>query len=264
VLLTTTRLAGTDRFATAAAVSQATFPSGAPVAYVATGSDYPDALAAAAAAGGRGPVLLTAPEGLPASTAAELTRLHASRVIVVGGDLAIPATTLSAIATAAPSATLTRVSGADRYATAALLSKATFPTGARVAYVATGTDYPDALAAAAAAGGNGPVLLVGPDGLPTPTGAELSRLAPGRVLVVGGILAIPSTTKAAIESLLPSANVMRAAGPDRFATAADLSSFTFPSGAPVAYLATGADFPDALTAAAAAVRASGKSAPVAR
>jgi cell wall-associated NlpC family hydrolase len=247
----TSRLAGADRYATAAAVSEATFPSGAPVAYLATGLDYPDALTAAAAAGGKGPVLLAGPGGLTVPTAAELSRLHPARITVVGGDLAISGATLAAVSTAAPSATVTRVSGSDRFTTAALLSRATFPAGAPIAYVATGTDYPDALAAAAASGGKGPVLLVGPGGVPSATATELTRLAPGRVIVVGGTLAIPSSTKAAIESLLPSADVMRAAGPDRFATAADLSSFTFPNGAPIAYLATGADFPDALTAAAA-------------
>ncbi len=61
----TTRLFGADRYATAAAVSAGTFPAGAPVAYLATGSDYPDALAAAAAAGGRGPVLLGGASDLP-------------------------------------------------------------------------------------------------------------------------------------------------------------------------------------------------------
>src|SRR5690349_5166352 len=45
---TTSRVFGADRYATAAAVSTATFPAGAPVAYLATGADYPDALTAAA------------------------------------------------------------------------------------------------------------------------------------------------------------------------------------------------------------------------
>src|SRR5580704_6007818 len=74
------RLAGADRFATAAAVSQATYPDGAPIAYVATGLDFPDALAAAAAAGGHGPVLLTLPDSVPPATSSELARLHPHQV----------------------------------------------------------------------------------------------------------------------------------------------------------------------------------------
>jgi len=249
---TMTRLAGVDRYATAVAVSQSTFPSGASIAYLATGSDFPDALAAAAAAGGRGPVLLTAPTGLPSSTGAELERLHPSKIVVVGGEAAVPDTTLTTVSSDVPSATVTRLSGSDRYGTAVAVSQAAFPSGAPIAFVATGADYPDALSAAAASGGRGPVLLVSPDALPASTATELERLNPSQVLIVGGTLAVPSAIKAAIESDLPSANVMRASGPDRFTTAANLSSWMFPNGAPVAYLATGDDFPDALTAAAAA------------
>ena len=55
-----------------------------------------------------------------------------------------------------------RLAGADRYATAAAISKATFAPGVGLVYVATGANFPDALAGAAAAGKTGsPVLLVG-------------------------------------------------------------------------------------------------------
>jgi putative cell wall-binding protein len=54
-------------------------------------------------------------------------------------------------------------------------------------YVATGLNFPDALAAAAAAGRlGGPVLLVGPTSIPADTQAELGRLKPGRIVVAGG------------------------------------------------------------------------------
>ena len=247
-----TRLSGPDRYATAAAVAQSVFPSGAGIAYLATGTDFPDALAAAAAGGGRGPVLLTAPTGVPLSTGTALRRLHPAKVVVVGGPLAIPDSTLTTVRSELPSARITRVSGPDRNATAVAVSRASFPSGAPIAYVATGADYPDALSAAASSGGRGPILLVGSAGLPFATASELRRLHPGHVLVVGGTGVVPSATKAAIEADLPSADVLRASGSDRFSTAADLSSYTFPGGAPIAYLATGDDFPDALTAAAAA------------
>ena len=168
----TTRLAGADRYATAAAVSAATFPSGASVAFVATGADYPDALTAAAAAGGRGPVLLAGAGGVPHATLFELERLHPSRVVIVGGAVALPPSTAAVIGAALPGAQVTRVEGADRYATAALLSSATFGAPVPVAYLATGTAFPDALTAAAAAGGRGPVLLVPSHGLSSATSDE--------------------------------------------------------------------------------------------
>jgi hypothetical protein len=85
-----TRLWGPDRYTTAAALSAATFGAGVPVVYVATGQNYPDALTASAAAGKAGaPVLLVAGTSIPASIAAELTRLHPGRIVVVGGPASV-------------------------------------------------------------------------------------------------------------------------------------------------------------------------------
>jgi len=62
-----TRLSGTDRFGTAAAIAQ-TFPAGTPV-YLADGLNFPDALAATAAtAAQHAAILLTSPTSLPAAT----------------------------------------------------------------------------------------------------------------------------------------------------------------------------------------------------
>jgi cell wall-associated NlpC family hydrolase len=244
-----TRISGKDRYATAAQASAAAFPQGAPIAFVATGADYPDALAAAAAAGGRGPVLLTRPALVPQATADELRRLGESRVIVVGGAHAVTDGALEAIQVIAHSASVVRIAGVDRYATAAALSQVTFPQGANVVYIATGSAFPDALAAAGAAGGNGPVLLARQNALPASTAAEVRRLAPSIVHVVGGVDAIGN----AVLNAIP-ARVDRIAGGDRFATAAALSAIAFPQGAPVAYVATSADYPDALSAAASAAR----------
>jgi spore germination protein YaaH len=82
----TVRYAGADRYATAAMVSARTFAAGVPVAYIANGGAFADALAAAAAAGTlRGPVLLVKGSGIPAATATELKRLRPARIVVLGG-----------------------------------------------------------------------------------------------------------------------------------------------------------------------------------
>jgi putative cell wall-binding protein len=71
-----------------------------------------------------------------------------------------------------------RYSGPNRYATAAAVSKAMFPTGTGTVFVAIGTNFPDAVAAGPAAGlMHAPILLVdGNTGLPQPTSAEVQRL----------------------------------------------------------------------------------------
>jgi putative cell wall-binding protein/spore germination protein YaaH len=248
----TVRRAGVDRYGTAAAVSADAFPTGAGVAYIATGTTFPDALAAAAAAGtAKAPVLLVTPTAIPPATAAELSRLKPARIVVVGGTAAVSDAVLGSL-TAYTGGTVTRIGGADRYATAAALSSSTFPAGALVAYVVTGTEFADAVSAApAAARGGGPVLLTRPTTAPAVLLAELTRLHPTRIVIVGGTGVVAPSVVAAIAAAVPGASIARIAGADRYATSAAVAA-TFPAGVPIVYAASGVDFPDALAAAAAA------------
>jgi len=196
-----TRLAGADRYATAAAISRATYAAGVAVAYIATGTTFPDALAGAAAAGKhKAPLLLTRPAGLPSSTATELARLRPGRIVVLGSAGAVSETVVSALR-GHTAGDVTRLAGADRYATAAAISRATYAAGVGVAYIATGTTFPDALAGAAAAGKQGaPLLLTTPGGLPSSTATELARLRPGRIVVLGSAGAVSETVVSALRS----------------------------------------------------------------
>ena len=146
-------------------------------------------MAGAAAAGTiKGPVLLVAPTGaINPATATELTRLHPGRIIVLGGTGVVSDAVKTALGTYT-SGTVTRLSGTSRFDTAAAISAHTFSPGVGVAYIATAYNFPDALAGAAAAGTvQGPVLLVAPTGAINPaTATELTRLHPGRIIVLGG------------------------------------------------------------------------------
>ncbi|MCU1460838.1 MAG: glycoside hydrolase, family 43 [Acidimicrobiales bacterium] len=256
-----TRVAGADRYETAAAVSASTFSSGVAVAYLATGTGFADALAAGPAAAKRGgPVLLTGPASLPPATATELARLRPASLVVLGGPAAVSAGVLGQAATAAglPATSVHRVAGADRDATAAAVSADAFPTGAPVAYLAQDRGFADALAGGPAAAHNGaPVLLTGSTSLPAATAHELARLHPSTIVVLGGPAAVADSVLPGIASAagLPAASVHRVAGPDRWSTAALLSAGVFPSGATVAFAASGTTFADALAAGPAAAMA---------
>jgi putative cell wall-binding protein len=149
--------------------------------------------------------------------------------------------------------TMVRHAGSDRYATAAAISAATFAPGTAVAYVATGSTFPDALAAgAAAANHDGPVLLVASNSIPAATAAELGRLQPGTIKVVGGTAMVSESVLDGLRDYATSGTVQRIWGENRFATAANVSADTFAPGVAVAYIATGEMFPDALSGVAAA------------
>ena len=126
---------------------------------------------------------------------------------------------------------LPRVFGPDRYATAAALSASTFGPGVPVVHVATGAAFPDALSGAPAARiAGGPLLLVGPTSVPAASAAELTRLRPGRIVVLGGPGAVSDGVLEALRGYT-TGTVTRLAGTDRYATAAAISASTFPSGA---------------------------------
>jgi putative cell wall-binding protein len=239
------RFDGADRYATAAAISAGTFPAGVPVVYVATGRNFPDALAGGpAAARDRGPVLLVN-GGIPAVTSAELQRLQPQRIVVLGGTTAISQAVQNQLAAYAPGG-VTRLSGADRFATAAAISRATFAPGVPVAYVTTGLAFPDALSAGPAAGlEGGPIALVTPTAVPAATAAELDRLNPQRIVVLGGPEAVSVQVANSLQQYTPT-GIVRRSGADRYATAVAVSQGSFPAGARHVFVATGMNFPDGL------------------
>ncbi|MCW2680495.1 MAG: N-acetylmuramoyl-L-alanine amidase family 2, partial [Frankiales bacterium] len=215
------------------------------------GASFPDALAggpAAAALGG--PVLLVQRDRVPQVVLDELRRLRPERVLVLGGEAAVSATATAQLAR--EPFVVQRVAGAGRYETAAQVSSTVFASPAPLAYVATGADYPDALAGAAAAGAvRAPLLLVARDSVPSATAQELARLDPERIVVLGGAGAVSDSVTRALASHAPS--VSRLAGVDRYATAAAVArSLGTPRGY---FLATGRGFADALTGGPAAARA---------
>lgn len=247
------RIAGADRYATSAQVARA-FPAGLPTAYLVSGSDFPDALAAGALAGrDAAPVLLTKTDSLPRTVATELQRLQPGRIVVLGDQSSVSDAAAQAAAAYSTSGTVERVAGANRYATAAAAS-ATYPVGVPVAYVATGQDFPDALSGSARAGlADAPLLLVRGDLVPGVVTTELERLRPGRIVVLGGPPSVSDAVVEQLRGLTTSGQVQRLAGPDRYATSAAVAQ-TFPAGAPAVYVATGTKFPDALSGAALAAR----------
>jgi putative cell wall-binding protein len=144
-----------------------------------------------------------------------------------------------------------RWSGADRYATALAISAETFPDGADTVFVATGEDFADALAAGTAAAlRSAPVLLSPRAALPDAVAAELARLRPMRAVLVGGEAALSAAVERRVGEVVP--RVDRAAGPNRYATAAALAGLEHPQGAEQVVVASGEGFADALAAAPAA------------
>lgn len=238
------RIAGGNRYSTAAALSRAFYSPGVDTVLVASGSTFPDGLAAGPAADQLGgPVLFVTRTSIPTATRTELARLDPGRILVIGGPGTISETVRTELAGLADSGA-TRVAGDDRAATSAAVSQQAFPGGAAVAYVAGGQSFPDALSGGAAAGVQGaPMLLTSPGALPASVRAELVRLDPDRIMVLGG----PSSVSAAVLTDLSAiATTERVSGSDRYRTALAVSQRVFGPDRPAVLVADGRSFPDAL------------------
>ncbi len=249
------RLAGNDRYETAVAISKSSFDDGitVPVAYVASGTGFADALSAGpAAAAEGGPVLLVEPNSVPPVTMSELKRVNPDKIVVVGETPSVSAEVASALQEVAP---VTRIGGADRFETSRLIAAAAFST-AQSAYFATGRNFPDALSAGAAAGVAGvPVVLV--DGASPTLDQATTDLLDSLDVSTVKVLGSPVSIRAEIDDAVQATGraVERLSGSDRFHTSSLINAdASFPSRA-TAYLATGLNFPDALAGAAAAARA---------
>ncbi len=254
------RVSGADRYATSVAVSRSTFASTASEVVLASGEDFPDALSAAPlAARLTAPLLLTSKTRLPASVATELRRLRPARITVVGGAGVVSDAASEAARSAAGGSRVTvrRFAGTDRYLTAARVA-ANFPAGRPGVVLASGTSFPDGVASGpVAAALRGPVLLTAPTALPAAVRAELSRLAPGRLVIAGGVGAVGAATESAAEAATRR-SAERAAGADRYATSSALATMVAAiRPARGAFVATGASFPDALVGGVAAASRGG-------
>lgn len=150
---------------------------------------------------------------------------------------------------------ITRLSGPDRYATAAAISKHGFTDPAKVStlVIATGVNFPDALSAAPLATKvGGPLLLTAADALPPAITTEIKRLKPSKILIVGGTGAVSTSVETTLKDLVTtSGTVQRLSGTDRYATSLAIAKYAWPT-TTTAFIATGADYPDALSAGAAA------------
>ncbi len=253
--VTASRVSGENRYDTSAAISAAAYaeaPTGGTV-FVATGASFADGLAAApAAAQVDAPLLLTDTSTLSTSVRREIERLQPSLIIIMGGESAVSSRVARQLSDLAPQ--VRRDSGADRYATARAIARANFPEGATTAYFASGGNFPDALAASAAAGAEGaPVLLLPPGArsVDAATKALLVDLGVTRVILAGGTSVISTDVATSVRSGTAVTVVQRRGGADRYKTAAAINDASFPD-AEFMYLASGVSFPDALAIAAVA------------
>ena len=197
------RLAGATRYDTARLIAQ---ELGSTSAYVVQATDWPSAVAVSGlAALTKAPILLVDKTSVPAATSQALTTLGVTNVTVVGDTSMVSDAVLASMRVG--SRAVTRVAGANRYETSKLVAATASATGAdaKRTWLATGVDWPDALAAGPAAAAQGAVLLL-VDGKSASTPAVTSWIqATGgltQLVIVGGEASVTPMAVATVAALL--------------------------------------------------------------
>lgn len=272
----TKRLSGADRIATAIEISKAVYPSGSPNFVIICRSDnYADALTAAGLIkynAAEAPILLTPSDALDSRVKAEITRLNPTgggvggsvKCYIAGGTGAISSAVETELKGLLGSTAVKRIGGADRYETATLIDKEMnggvgYRHTAGTLIVATGENFPDALAGAAYAAYNSrPILLVRKDSVPERVISALSEGKPSKIVILGGSAAVSTEVFVTLSNYLAvGGTIVRVSGADRYATCVAIAesshlwnrertgNYTTLAWA----FARGDDFPDALAAA---------------
>ncbi|WP_409252050.1 cell wall-binding repeat-containing protein [Bacillus sp. SCS-153A] len=253
-----TEVSGQDRVATAVEVSKKLHADGFAedheykTVILSTGYNFPDSLSAGPLASAiDAPILPVGADGkLSEAVLKEIERLGAENVYVLGGEGVVSAevfTQLNSISINSSNIERLETDGMpNRYGTnLAIVSKLQELgfTGNGV-FVATGKNFADALSAASIAGAKGmPIVLTNGEGLSDEAKAILED---EKVYVLGGQSAVSDKVVAAAKEV--AIEVERLSGVNRYGTlAAVLGEFSHSTDS--LYVASGKNFPDALSAA---------------
>jgi minor extracellular protease Epr len=231
------RIAGFDKIQTALQISHTQFTLGSDTVILATANDFSDALSGVPLAYKfHAPILLTTRDQLSCDVLTEIQRLAPKKIILLGGTAVISQNIEQQLQGVY---TCQRLAGVTRYGTAAKIASALGTI--EQAVVVNGTSFPDAISIASMSAQQGkPILLSETDSLPSETDTIIRQLLVTETVVGGG----EAVVSPGIFSNLPTPT--RLSGYTRYDTAAAILQ-SFPPLGNLFFIATGENYPDALT-----------------
>jgi putative cell wall-binding protein len=236
------RIEGLDRYSTAVKVAYEGWEQPEEIV-LATGQDFPDALAAGPLAYQLdAPILLTRTKELPESVKTYIDVQNVQRVTIIGGPGAVSAEVEKYLRDTLK-LTVKRIAGIDRFETAVKIADQLTTEVKAEAFVVNGRNFPDALSVAPFAAALGaPILLSETNALPASTATKVKQYS--ATYVVGGAGVVTDFVK----SKLPTPE--RIGGINRYETSVLVAEFfkDVSMSTNAAFVTTGEAFPDALAA----------------
>jgi putative cell wall-binding protein/uncharacterized protein YkwD len=248
------RLSGTDRYDTMAAIANMSHDQ-SDVVILASGNDFPDALAASSVAGlSQAPLLLTDSKSLSSQAAEKIISLSAKQVIIVGGTGSVSSAIENQLRTQLGADAVSRLSGANRYQTAYALYDNNRDAWSDTAIIASGNTFADALSIAPYAyQTKAPIFLYDATAGSMDSASANALKTFDKIILVGGPGSLPDSivTQLGFTSDSSEGNsYLRLSGDDRYQTSAVVAYYGASAGV-LSFenmaLATGKDFPDALS-----------------
>lgn len=234
-----TRIAGQNRYESAAQISREQFTNAKKVIVV-NAQKYADALSATTLSDGKYSILYTEKDSLPTATRNEIQRLNPVEVYLLGGKQSISSGIENILKKY--SNKVTRIAGRDRYETSA---KVAAMSKKKNVVIASGENFSDPLYASSYAySNNAKILLSSGKTLSRQTRDYLLRnkSSIGKVTVVGGGQSISSATVRYIQSVTGK-NVSRISGRSRYDGSVKVANSMNKD---KVFIASGEDFADAL------------------
>lgn len=257
--ITYVNVEGADRFETAVEASKLAYPDGLSktgdrTIIIATGRNWPDALGGVSLAGVLdGPILLVDTNSVPADVAAEIERLDPLKAIILGGTSAVGPTVEGQLVAGFGDANVERIDGATRYETADKIALRVIDeqggayTG--MGFVATGGNFPDALAVAPAAARMGWPLYLSNPATGLTSGTKIAMADVTEAVILGGTSAVSQGVEDYLLNELGPGKAWRIEGANRYETAVHIAEESVDEaglGWNRVGITTGEKFPDAL------------------
>lgn len=231
------RFSGRDRVKTSIEVSKKSFVDSNYV-ILASGANYPDALVSSSLSKMLDcPIILTDKDKLRDDVQAELQRLNAKNIILVGGKSSISDKVKSDLY----AYNVERIAGHSRYETSALVYEKLIKLGLKTndVVVTSGEIFADALSAGSISCKNStPILLVEKNKIPDCIKKHLKN---NNAIIVGGEFSVSKSVQNKIK------NSMRISGKNRYDTSLKVADYAYKNSDKL-ILASGEDYPDALIA----------------
>ena len=220
---------------------------------IATGLNWPDALGGSALSKAYdAPILLVTKDTVPAAIGNEIVRLKAKNAIILGGTASVSRNVETGLRAKGITG-MERLGGANRFETSRIVAArvqqrmgVAFP---HRAFVATGANFADALAASPVSAKLGwPIYLVG-SSLTSTDRNHMKAIGVTDVTILGGTGAVTPAVESGLKAAFPG-RVERIAGASRYATAVQVASYGIRLNQGLGWdklaLAVGDNFPDAL------------------